>query len=46
MTAETQTTPETQKTAGSERGERTELIAEQERQHQAWLAKTYAPPPF
>src|SRR5258705_6990086 len=26
MTAETQTTPETQKTAGSERGERTELI--------------------
>jgi hypothetical protein len=29
-----------------ERRQRTELIAEQERQHQAWLAATYQPPPF
>ena len=29
-----------------ERRQRTELIAEQERQHQAWLAETYQPPPF
>jgi hypothetical protein len=30
----------------AERRERTELIAEQERQRQAWLAQTYQPPPF
>ena len=30
----------------AERRQRTELIAEQERQHQAWLAATYEPPPF
>ena len=30
----------------AERRERTELIAEQERQHQAWLAANYQPPPF
>jgi hypothetical protein len=30
----------------AERRERTELIAEQERQRQAWLAATYEPPPF
>lgn len=30
----------------AERRQRTELIAEQERQHQAWLAATYQPPPF
>ncbi|MFI5511605.1 DUF222 domain-containing protein [Mycobacterium sp. NPDC051804] len=30
----------------AERRERTELIAEQERQHQAWLAANYKPPPF
>jgi hypothetical protein len=29
-----------------ERRERTELIAEEERQRQAWLAATYKPPPF
>jgi hypothetical protein len=29
-----------------ERRQRTELIAEEERQHQAWLAATYKPPPF
>jgi hypothetical protein len=29
-----------------ERRERTELIAEEERQRQAWLAKNYQPPPF
>jgi len=29
-----------------ERRRRTELIAEQKRQHQAWLAATYQPPPF
>jgi len=29
-----------------ERRERTELIAEEERQRQAWLAKNYEPPPF
>ena len=30
----------------TERRQRSELIAEQERQHQAWLAATYQPPPF
>lgn len=30
----------------AERRERTELIAEEERQHQAWLAANYKPPPF
>jgi hypothetical protein len=30
----------------AERRERTELIAEEERQRQAWLATTYEPPPF
>ena len=30
----------------AERRERTELIAEEERQHQAWLAAVYKPPPF
>jgi hypothetical protein len=30
----------------AERRQRTELIAEQQRQHQAWLAATYEPPPF
>ena len=29
-----------------ERRERTELIAEEERQRQAWLATNYEPPPF
>jgi hypothetical protein len=29
-----------------ERRQRTELIAEQQRQHQAWLTATYQPPPF
>ncbi|MDT5208479.1 MAG: hypothetical protein QOF67_894, partial [Mycobacterium sp.] len=29
-----------------ERRQRTELIAEEERQRQAWLAKNYEPPPF
>jgi hypothetical protein len=29
-----------------ERRQRTELIAEEERQRQAWLAATYQPPPF
>jgi hypothetical protein len=29
-----------------ERRQRIDLIAEQERQHQAWLAATYEPPPF
>jgi hypothetical protein len=29
-----------------ERRERTELIAEEERQRQAWLAANYEPPPF
>jgi hypothetical protein len=30
----------------AERRERTELIAEEQRQHQAWLAANYKPPPF
>jgi hypothetical protein len=30
----------------AERRQRTELIAEEERQRQAWLAKNYEPPPF
>ena len=30
----------------AERRERTELIAEEERQRQAWLAANYEPPPF
>jgi hypothetical protein len=30
----------------AERRERSELIAEEERQHQAWLAANYQPPPF
>ena len=30
----------------AERRERTELIAEEERQRQAWLAENYQPPPF
>jgi hypothetical protein len=30
----------------AERRERTELIAEEERQRQAWLAADYEPPPF
>jgi hypothetical protein len=30
----------------AERRERTELIAEEERQRQAWLAENYEPPPF
>jgi hypothetical protein len=30
----------------AERRQRSELIAEQERQHQAWLAANYKPPPF
>jgi len=30
----------------AERRERTQLIAEEERQRQAWLAATYPPPPF
>jgi hypothetical protein len=29
-----------------ERRQRTELIAEEERQRQAWLAANYQPPPF
>jgi hypothetical protein len=29
-----------------ERRERTELIAEEKRQRQAWLAANYEPPPF
>jgi hypothetical protein len=30
----------------AERRQRTELIAEEQRQHQAWLAATYNPSPF
>jgi hypothetical protein len=30
----------------AERRERTELIAQQEEERQAWLAATYEPPPF
>ena len=30
----------------AERRQRSELIAEEQRQHQAWLAATYEPPPF
>jgi hypothetical protein len=30
----------------AERRQRTDIINEQERQHQAWLAATYEPPPF
>jgi hypothetical protein len=30
----------------AERRQRTELIAEEERQRQAWLAANYQPPPF
>jgi hypothetical protein len=30
----------------AERRERTKLIAEEERQRQAWLAANYQPPPF
>ncbi|WP_407662331.1 HNH endonuclease signature motif containing protein [Mycolicibacterium rutilum] len=30
----------------TERRKRTEIITEQQRQHQAWLAATYEPPPF
>jgi hypothetical protein len=30
----------------AERRQRTELIAEEERQRQAWLAQNYEPPPF
>jgi hypothetical protein len=30
----------------AERRQRTELIAEEVRQRQAWLAATYEPPPF
>ncbi|HKP41682.1 MAG TPA: HNH endonuclease, partial [Mycobacterium sp.] len=30
----------------TERRQRTELIAEEERQRQAWLAANYQPPPF
>ena len=30
----------------NERRQRTELIAEEERQRQAWLAANYQPPPF
>ncbi|WP_318263157.1 hypothetical protein [Mycolicibacterium goodii] len=30
----------------AERRERAELNAEQQRQHQAWLAENYEPPPF
>ena len=30
----------------AERRERTELIAEEERQRQAWIAANYEPPPF
>ena len=30
----------------NERRERTQLIAEEERQRQAWLAANYEPPPF
>jgi hypothetical protein len=30
----------------AERRARTELIAEEERQRQAWLAANYQPPPF
>jgi hypothetical protein len=30
----------------SERRQRTELIAEEERQRQTWLAANYKPPPF
>ena len=30
----------------AERRQRTELIAEEERQRQAWLAANYEPPPF
>jgi hypothetical protein len=29
-----------------ERRQRTELIAQAEREHQAWLAANYEPPPF
>ena len=29
-----------------QRRQRTQLIAEEERQHQAWLAENYQPPPF
>jgi hypothetical protein len=30
----------------AERRQRTELINQQQRQHQAWLAQNYEPPPF
>jgi hypothetical protein len=30
----------------AERRQRSELIGEEERQHQAWIAATYEPPPF
>jgi hypothetical protein len=30
----------------AERRQRSEMIADQERQHQAWLAANYKPPPF
>ncbi|MDT5323142.1 MAG: hypothetical protein QOF25_4736, partial [Mycobacterium sp.] len=30
----------------AERRQRTELIAEEERQRRAWLAANYEPPPF
>jgi len=35
-----------QERINAERRERTELIAEEERQRQAWLAANYQPPPF
>ncbi len=35
-----------QQRINAERRERTELIAEEERQRQAWLAANYEPPPF
>jgi hypothetical protein len=35
-----------QQRINAERRQRTELIAEEERQRQAWLAANYQPPPF
>jgi len=41
-----QTREQTAATASTPNAERTELIAEEERQRQAWLAANYEPPPF
>jgi hypothetical protein len=38
--------PRRKQTREQDRRQRTELIAEEERQRQAWLATNYEPPPF